>query len=607
MVMIHVVTLRFRRRPFVKLCIQQILIAILLLFPSAVRALDFEVDGISYRTILTRDTLYAASVQVVPATYIGNIVIPATVFYEGKEYRVVKIRSKAFAKQSRLLSVTLPEGVTEIGENAFRECNHLQSVTIPRSLKTLGRYAFYECRSLTTISSLGSITTLEQATFQNCTSLGSISLPETLKELGDKAFYGCSALPYIVIPRSVEVIGALTFGSCVLLRQIDMERNIRSIGQMAFLNCASLVSVWLPDSLTTLPDNLFQECSSLTKVHLPSALHTMGHSLFNHCSSLETVTLPASLRVMGEKAFELCANLKRIEVEAGSSVYSSDRGILFSADKRKLVRCPEGFNGEYIIPTTVEVIGAHAFEGCSSLTGVIMSPATTYIGELAFAGCSSLTKLSLPAGLQRLGEGAFMHCSNIETIGMSDPGSDRNNPYFKSYTSQTGLTGNEYLGAIETRTFAGCSKLKSVIIPSSVRAIVDDAFYGCNSLVEIWARPLKPPTIYNMSGTNTLRHVNIVVMPHCAEAYNKHQNWSGCRIEELISEEEYNAFINEKRRIIAEERAEEMAKEERKQQKEEEKLERNRRKNEEAMERDLMRQEKAMRKSQERKRAEADE
>ena len=48
-----------------------------------------------------------------------------------------------------LTSVTLPQGLTTIGDWAFDGCTGLTSVTLPDSLTTIGDCAFYGCTGLT--------------------------------------------------------------------------------------------------------------------------------------------------------------------------------------------------------------------------------------------------------------------------------------------------------------------------------------------------------------------------------------------------------------------------------------------------------------------------
>ena len=80
--------------------------------------------------------------------YLGNVVIPETVTYEGNNYKVTSIGTSAFSECSRLTSVTIPDGVKSIGSSAFFRCTGLLSVTVPNSVKSIGEVAFKDCLSL---------------------------------------------------------------------------------------------------------------------------------------------------------------------------------------------------------------------------------------------------------------------------------------------------------------------------------------------------------------------------------------------------------------------------------------------------------------------------
>lgn len=67
-----------------------------------------------------------------------ELVIPGTI--EG--YKVRSIDFSAFKDCTGLKSVTIPYGVTIVGEYAFLNCNNLKSVTIPSSVTNIGVYAF---------------------------------------------------------------------------------------------------------------------------------------------------------------------------------------------------------------------------------------------------------------------------------------------------------------------------------------------------------------------------------------------------------------------------------------------------------------------------------
>ena len=73
--------------------------------------------------------------------------IPATL----GGYPVASIADQAFENNTRLSSVTVPAGVTEIGWFAFSGCVFLTDITLPASLQSIDYGAFENCSSALTV------------------------------------------------------------------------------------------------------------------------------------------------------------------------------------------------------------------------------------------------------------------------------------------------------------------------------------------------------------------------------------------------------------------------------------------------------------------------
>ncbi len=111
-----------------------------------------------------------------------SVIIPATVEVDGDVFKV-----------------------TSIGEKAFYRNTKIKSITIPNTVKSVENYAFYGCTKLTTIKIGNGLDIIGANAFRKCTKLTSITLPKSLDELGKNAFYGCSKLKIIIIKSNAVI------------------------------------------------------------------------------------------------------------------------------------------------------------------------------------------------------------------------------------------------------------------------------------------------------------------------------------------------------------------------------------------------------------------
>ncbi|MCI7429851.1 MAG: leucine-rich repeat domain-containing protein [Bacteroidales bacterium] len=286
--------------------------------------------------------------------YTGDVVIPATVTYDGKTYSVTSIGYYAFYGCRGLTSVTIPNSVTSIGSSAFAYCSGLTSITIPNSVTSIGYYAFSDCSGLT-----------------------SVTIPNSVTSIGESAFYNVPNIVY-----SGTATGS-PWGARSVNGYVEGYLVYESDAKTQLLACFSAATgeITIPNSVTSIGDWAFEYCSGLTSVTIPNSVTSIGESAFYNCSGLTSVTIPSSVTSIGDLAFADCSGLTSIT-----------------------------------IPNSVRSIGGAAFAGCSGLTSVTIPNSVTSIEEGAFAACSGLTSVTIPNSVTSIGEGAFYGCTKLINI-----------------------------------------------------------------------------------------------------------------------------------------------------------------------------------------------
>lgn len=171
-------------------------------------------------------------------------------------------------------------------------------------------------------------------------------------------------------------------------------------------------------------------------------------------------------------------------------------------------------DADIIIPSRyndlpVTAIRRQAFEGCTSITSVMMPGSIRSIGSDAFRGCINLTSVTIPDGVTSIGDYAFAYADNLASITLPDSITSIgmlmctetaffNNEanwendvlYIGNHLVQSYSDASEYTIRSGTKTigdyaFYSCWNLTSVTIPDGVTSIGNLAFSECGSLTSI--------------------------------------------------------------------------------------------------------------------------
>lgn len=410
----------------------------------------------------------------------------------------------AFFKNESLVTVKLPESITEVGEDIFGDCKTLRGVKLPEGVSRINKEAFYGCSILETINFPAKLTSVGDNAFSLCSKMELDNLPNSLLHVGQSAF--CYVpLKALKLDRKVE-IGAGAFSNTPIT-EIEMATPCDSILGETFSNCPNLTKITIGEGLKYIGYNAFSN-SPIKEANLPSTLRDISSNAFrgysSYCPFINDIQPENHIRYVGKVAY-LC-------VDRDLEEYTIKDGTVTLADN--LFENWLGNATTFHIPASVEQIGNRAF-AYTQIKALPEMLGLKRIGGEAFYGCKNLKKLTIPETVEYIGGGAFYGCSNIWSLTYHAINAECGS-FMESNASLEKIvigdkvrrlprgifSGREFtevalpvcLERIDDSAFYGCKNLTTINLSDSIRYIGDNAFYGCSSLKNIhW--PLRLTTI----------------------------------------------------------------------------------------------------------------
>ena len=340
-------------------------------------------------------------------------------------------------------TLTIPDGVTAIGEGAFADLSGLKTIIIPGTVKEIRQNAFRNNADLENVILQEGVEVIGYRAFQECGNLKNVELPESLIEIGAGAFFRCSSINNIIIPSKIEIINAYTFYYCTSLTNIELPDGLQTIGGWSFQNCTSLEEIYIPGSVNSINSTAFMNCTSLNNIEVASGnqhykydeasgmlITTDGTNIvfisaailrstntlnipqgvtsfttdISEYRNITTIIIPTSLERIGTaEIFPL--TISNVEVAEGNNYFTEENECLYNKDKTNLIMCftkdstvkladtlttVNDFSfkqapniGQVNFPDAVTTIGAQVFTpGLTSLENINIGPNVTYIHPL---------------------------------------------------------------------------------------------------------------------------------------------------------------------------------------------------------------------------------
>jgi hypothetical protein len=242
--------------------------------------------------------------------------------------RVTSIGDFAFS-YSGLTSIIIPDSVIIIGVSAFSN-SRITSVTIGNGVTNINNGAFRDCTSLVSVifQSPSNALIIEDNAFRDCTNLSSIIIPDSVTSIGESALNGTAwlnnqpngvvyagkvAYTYkgemppeasIILNEGTRGIATRAFASQISLTSIEIPNSVTSIGVWAFQGCTSLVSITIPGDVKNIGNFAFWGCTSLTSIALKGVTPpSFGYNVFFNTPSLTTICVPGGTQTAYKTAF----------------------------------------------------------------------------------------------------------------------------------------------------------------------------------------------------------------------------------------------------------------------------------------------------------------
>ena len=427
--------------------------------------------------------------------------------------------------------------VSVIGVEAFSEIETLREVTIPAGVKNVSGVAHSPASATTEI-------------FKECISLTQIYVDEdnpvyTSKDgiLYNKdmtCIYRCPAgkTGDFIIPSSVTEIRGSAFDQC-MISLVKVSSSVKHIAPTAFICCTNLNAIQIDDDNTEYAsdDGVLYNKDKTALIQYPGGrageyeilpgVTEIYDYAFYACSRLTKIIIPSSVSKSQSLLYMDCPSLTEIQVDENNPNFTSVDGVVYSKDKKKLLRYPTGKVGAYAIPDDVNELGSYAFYDCRSLTQITIPSGMNRVDigwspdAGPFIGCSGLTAINVKDGnlLYSSEDGvlynkdqtalitypakktgacsflpsvteirmyAFYLCSNLTEITIPSSVKNINGCAFSECTNLTKAVIPDGIGFIAGNMFYNCINLQQVTIPVSVLRVESGAFYKCHSLKDVY-------------------------------------------------------------------------------------------------------------------------
>ena len=417
--------------------------------------------------------------------------------------------SRAFAI-TNITDLNLPSNIKfEDGAcDVFSE-SKVKNVTIGCSMC---ESMFYGCNYLenVTFTADNDINEIPKAAFELTVGLKKIEIPSSVKKIGDSAF-DLSTVSEIKFNEGLETIGNLAFNTWGSFEKITLPSTVKSIGEECF-NSYKPYLIELNDGLERVGKQAFICKFANQSVKIPASVTEIGEKAFGYSDSgkkAENFTIygyrgTAAETYANENGFTFVpldlVEFERFEDTTSTSpVYDVTVHSGAVVEERQYAELYEEWSEDHywinkltfdargVAPITINDYG---FAGANGAPGYIRTIDFIGSGDVVFGSqafnFTGIESLTLPANVKFKdnAEGIFTSCLRLKT---ADIYCDVVPKMFDDCNSLETVNFKGNTTSIPCAAFRNCN-IKRLDIPSSVKSIGEEAFFGSYQMAAVTLR-----------------------------------------------------------------------------------------------------------------------
>lgn len=200
------------------------------------------------------------------------------------KYRIVDsmtVADQAYYGEKSLVTVSLPEGIAEIGEFSFARSG-LQEAAVPAGVTDIRFGAFYHCDSLQKVELPETVMRVEPEAFRHTPWVKQFlenGTSDYLLSGGVLAAYRGSG-DKILIPEGTRVIAAGVFAGHGEIKSVTLPDSLQVIGEGAFENCENLRELSGGPQVVRILDRAFAGCP-IDNIQIAETVQEIGLGAFD--------------------------------------------------------------------------------------------------------------------------------------------------------------------------------------------------------------------------------------------------------------------------------------------------------------------------------------